>query len=51
VVNAHLDLGPVPAGVKQVLALKGSHNAGIVVERNQLPDSALPRAPGVVSVR
>ena len=41
----------LPPGTGRLLALKGSRNAGIVVERNSLPASALPSAPGVISAR
>jgi Glycosyl hydrolases family 28/Pectate lyase superfamily protein len=51
VTGAHLDFRPVPAGIKRLIALKGARNTGIVVQRNHFPDSVLPRAPGVVSIR
>jgi hypothetical protein len=51
VTGAHLDFRPLPAGFKRLIALKGAGNTGIVVERNHFPDSVLPHAPGVVSVR
>jgi hypothetical protein len=51
VADAHVDLGPLPTGVKRLVALKGAPSSGIVVERNHFPDHVLPRAPGIVSVR
>jgi hypothetical protein len=51
VTNAHVDLRPLPPGIKRLVALKGARNTGIVVERNHFPADVLPHAPGVVSVR